>query len=171
MKLRNFIVSFFVFSSAAIAKDEVKNITVKIELNSESSEIKFDTASIEAPFGKTIRLTYRNNAPAGSEILHNVAIVALGKDKELLSSLKLTNYEIDKVDPALILAQTKVLNPGESDTIVFKPAAIGKYMYVCLMPGHGEMLGMKGYLNISNKMIKKNKLNSKNKTQSQEVKK
>ena len=74
----------------------------------------------------------------------------------MLLDLKSHNYELDKVDQTMILAKTKILNPGESDTITFKPSSPGKYMYVCLMPAHGDMLGMKGYLTITKKDIKPN---------------
>jgi uncharacterized cupredoxin-like copper-binding protein len=32
--------------------------------------------------------------------------------------------------------------------VTFKPAAAGDYVYICLMPGHGDMLGMRGVLTI-----------------------
>ena len=49
-------------------------------------------------------------------------------------------------DSADILALTRVLNPGQEDTVNFTPPAPGEYVYICLMSGHGDMLGMRGIL-------------------------
>jgi azurin len=46
---------------------------------------------------------------------------------------------------AMILAQTKLLGPGESETIDFKaPTQPGEYPFLCTFPGHFAM--MKGKL-------------------------
>jgi azurin len=48
-------------------------------------------------------------------------------------------------DQSLILAHTKMLGPGESDTIEFDaPTTPGEYWYVCTFPGHFAL--MKGKL-------------------------
>jgi azurin len=46
---------------------------------------------------------------------------------------------------AKIIAQTKLLGPGESDSIDFKaPSAPGEYPFLCTFPGHFAL--MKGKL-------------------------
>jgi azurin len=45
-----------------------------------------------------------------------------------------------------IIAYTKLLGPGEEDTITFKvPAEAGEYTFICSFPAHA-MAGMKGVL-------------------------
>jgi len=46
----------------------------------------------------------------------------------------------------VIIAHTKLLGPGESDTITFKaPTKKGRYVFLCSFPGHYQ-IGMKGYM-------------------------
>jgi len=49
-------------------------------------------------------------------------------------------------DPA-ILAKTKLLNGGESDTATFTAPAAGTYTFLCTFPGH-FVAGMKGTLTV-----------------------
>lgn len=123
-------------------------VSIDVDLLSEGSEIKFDKQTINVKFGQSIHLTYRNKAPLDSEITHNVAIINLGFEDRLIASLKEHDYDLSKIDQKYFVAKTKILNPGESDTITFKPKKPGVYTYICLMPGHGSMLGMKGYLTV-----------------------
>jgi len=47
-----------------------------------------------------------------------------------------------------VLAHTKLLGPGESDTISFAaPRKPGVYTYICSFPGH-YTIGMKGTLTV-----------------------
>ncbi len=138
------------FSSSVVSAKKNKSdvVVLKISLSTKGTDIAFDQSSIQVPFGKTVQLTYINQADANSEISHNVAIVKLGAEKELDENLKKHDYDLDKIDQSLILAKTKVLEPGQKDTITFKPETKGVYTYICLMPAHGNMLGMKGFLNV-----------------------
>jgi azurin len=46
-----------------------------------------------------------------------------------------------------VIAHTKMLGGGESDTITFKAPAKGVYVYVCSFPGHFAL--MKGVLRVN----------------------
>jgi azurin len=47
-----------------------------------------------------------------------------------------------------VLANTKLLGPGESDTVSFAaPRKAGDYTYICSFPGH-LAIGMKGALSV-----------------------
>ncbi len=148
-------ISTFLFlttlSVSVIAKNITKTsdaIVIKVSLVTRGTEMAFDKTVIDVDFGKKIKLSYKNDAEAGSEITHNVAIVKLGYEQKLIENLKANDYDIEKINPEFLVAKTKVLEPGEEDTIIFKPDKPGVYTYICLMPGHGTMLGMKGILNV-----------------------
>jgi azurin len=50
---------------------------------------------------------------------------------------KETDYiPADAESKALIIAHTKMLGGGESDTITFTAPAAGSYPYLCTFPGH-----------------------------------
>ena len=150
--MRNFLILAILFATFSLSAKEKSSaseiVKLKINLSTKGSDISFDQTAIEAPLGKEIQLTYANQADANSELSHNVAIIKLGSEQKLLDSLKKNGDDLDKIDQSLLLAKTKVLNPGETDTISFRPTAPGSYTYICLMPNHGTMLGMKGTLKI-----------------------
>ena len=140
--------------------DKVKTIKSKksptifnINLMTEGDEFSFDTKAIEAPIGKKIKLKYSNKMNQ-KDVYHNIAIVKLSKEKQLFKNLNDVDYDLKKIDRSIILAMTKELSYDESDTIEFTPNEEGVYVYVCLMQGHGNMMGMRGELKIVNEIKK-----------------
>jgi azurin len=122
-----------------------------VKLSTTGNEVMFDQQRLDLPFARTVRLRYKNDAPADSQITHNVAIIRPERVASVMSILQDHDYDLKFVkDSPDILALTRVLNPGEEDVITFKPPAPGEYVYICLMPGHGDMLGMRGVLAIKN---------------------
>ena len=128
-------------------------VLFNIELMTSGEEFSFDKKLIEAPIGKKIKLKYSNKMDQQG-VYHNIAIVKLSKEKELFKNLKKVNYDLKKVDRSILLAMTKELKYGESDTVEFMPDEVGIYVYVCLLPGHGDMMGMRGELRIVNEIKK-----------------
>ena len=45
----------------------------------------------------------------------------------------------------MVIVASKLLGPGESDTVSFIAPAVGTYDYICTAPDHAE-LGMRGKL-------------------------
>ena len=121
--------------------------TIHVLLSTTGEEIMFDQQRLDLPFVKTIRLRYKNDAPRDSQISHNVAIIRPERVDAVLATLQEHDYDLAYVrSSGDILALTRVLNPGEEDVIDFLPTAPGNYVYICLMPGHGDMMGMRGVL-------------------------
>jgi azurin len=121
--------------------------TIHVKLSTTGQEVMFDQQRLDLPFVKTIRLTYKNDAPLDSQISHNVAIIRPERVAAVIATLQEHDYKLASVSgSADILAITRVLNPGQEDVIDFLPPAPGEYVYICLMPGHGDMLGMRGVL-------------------------
>jgi azurin len=121
--------------------------TIHVKLSTTGQEVMFDQQRLDLPFAKTIRLKYKNDAPLDSQISHNVAIIRPERVAAVMAILQDHDYDLASVrGSADILALTRVLDPGQEDTIDFSPPAPGEYVYICLMPGHGDMLGMRGIL-------------------------
>jgi azurin len=124
--------------------------TIHVKLSTTGNEVMFDQQRIDLPFVKNIRLRYKNDAPLDSQISHNVAIIRPERVDSVMSILQEHDYDLGSVrGSADILALTRVLNPGQQDVVNFSPPAPGEYVYICLMPGHGDMLGMRGLLVIN----------------------
>lgn len=123
--------------------------SVVISLNTTGHDIVFDQKEVEVPFGPRLRLTYKNAAPVGSMINHDVAIIRPGRDGAILATLQANDYRLDSVkDSPDVIGLTKTLQPGESDSIEVLPPTRGDYVYICLMPGHGDVMGMRGVLRV-----------------------
>ena len=126
-----------------------KPTEIIVSLSTKSNDIAFDKTAIQVSFGKPIKLIFRNDASKGTEIQHNIAILRPGTTDSVFKELQAINYDIAaiKKNPS-ILAMTKTLDPGTQDSLEFTPPEPGFYPYVCLMAGHGDMLGMRGILEV-----------------------
>ncbi|OYW74012.1 MAG: hypothetical protein B7Z37_19445 [Verrucomicrobia bacterium 12-59-8] len=113
----------------------VLEITIKPDT---SNPLAYDTKTISAKAGQKIKLTFTNTHPTLPQP-HNIVIGKLGtKDKMMaiaMSGMTLMDkgYIPDSPD---ILAHTKLLQPGSTETIEFTLPTAGEYPYFCTFPGH-----------------------------------
>ena len=78
---------------------------------------------------------------------HNFVALKQGTDLNAFAQKAMTakdNDYIPKSESASVIAHTKLIGGGESDTIEFTIAEKGTYDYICSFPGHFSM--MKGKL-------------------------
>lgn len=126
---------------------------VEINLSTMGNDIAFDQNAIQVPLGKPVSLIFRNKADHDSQIDHNVALIKMGREEEVFKIINDENYDFDeKNDPFknsdLLIGYTKILAPQKMAIINFIPDKPGYYTYICLMPGHGNILKMKGILKV-----------------------
>ncbi len=118
---------------------------VTLEIGSKGEELLFDKDTLSAPAGSKITLTFKNNSTA---LLHNWVLIKPGTNEQVsndgLAAGEAKGYLKDN-DPN-VLAHTKMVKAGESDTITFDAPAKGQYPYICTFPGHHVL--MKGILTI-----------------------
>lgn len=129
-----------------------KGSKIVINLSSKGNDVAFDTGNIQVPHGRKVRLVFKNKAEPDSEILHNIAILKPGTEKEVLAFFEKHDYDYAKVKThPSILAITPNLNPGEEAELLLTKDMLSKpgyYPYICLVPGHADMLGMRGVLHV-----------------------
>jgi azurin len=115
----------------------------KLEISAKGEELLFDKDKLTAPAGSKITLTFKNPSTALS---HNWVLVKPGTEDRVaadgLAAGEAKGYLKDN-DPD-VLVKTKLVKPGESDTITFDAPAKGSYPYICTFPGHYVL--MKGTL-------------------------
>ena len=137
--------------NTAYAKDDV----LEIKLSSKGNDIAFDITSFQVPFGKDLVLKFANSANKDSEIIHNIAILAPGSLEEVLKAFEDSDYDVEKLkNHKSVLAMTPSLEPGQSANLKLEKSKFTKpgfYPYICLIPGHADMLGMKGLMHIKEK--------------------
>lgn len=105
----------------------------------------FNKKEFKVKAGQPVELTFSNTG-AAAPLPHNVMVGKAGSKDALMAAAGVVmtdpagmtkGYKIDT--PALI-AHTKLLNVGESETIKFTPDTPGDYPYLCSFPGHAVMM-------------------------------
>jgi azurin len=118
---------------------------VTLEIGSKGEELLFDKDTLSAPAGSKITLTFKNNSTA---LQHNWVLIKPGTNEQVsndgLAAGEAKGY-LKENDPNVI-AHTKMIKAGESDTITFDAPPKGQYPYICTFPGHHVL--MKGTLTI-----------------------
>src|SRR4051812_39325492 len=80
----------------------------------------FDRTTIEAKPGSTVKVTLKSTATSAA-MQHDFVLVKPGSDPEVASAGMSAGPTKDYLpDNPNILAHTKLLKPGESDTVTFK---------------------------------------------------
>jgi len=133
-------------ASAALAADPVK---VTIEGN---DQMKFDVTEISAAPGQEVEVTLKNVGSMPKVSMgHNFVLLDNEVEPQKFVEASMRHMKTEYIAPDMkkhVLAATKLLGPGESDTVTFKaPSKPGTYTYICSFPGH-LAIGMKGVLTV-----------------------
>ena len=129
----------------AVAADATIDKVVEITGN---DQMKFNLEFFDVEGGQVVSLTLKNvGSMPKMSMGHNLVILEQEADEkafvEAAMNAPVTEYvPVEMSD--VIIAHTKLLGPGESDTITFKaPTKKGRYVFLCSFPGHYQ-IGMKG---------------------------
>ncbi len=140
------------FSVAGCAKaPPIPPKTVTIEAN---DKMKYDVTAIDAQPLQQVVVTLKNvgTTPKFSMGHNFVLLDRTVNEQNVQRFLDAASTEAahDYVPPESkeVLAHTKLLGPGESDTVTFNaPQVPGDYLYLCSFPGHYAQ-GTKGILTV-----------------------
>lgn len=135
------LMAFVGLSSSVIAQ---KAKPVILVLNG-TDAMQFDKKELKVKAGQTIKLTFKHVGKLPKTAMgHNFVLLQQGTDVAAFGSLAAqardTDY-IPKEETSSVLAHTKLLGGGESDTITFvAPKKKGTYPYICSFPGHYALM-------------------------------
>ncbi len=120
---------------------------VSLSLSSKGSTPFYDQERLEARAGSRITLTFKNTAEPGSSRMFNWVLVRPNTQLRVVSDGQSegsseTSY-VKPNDPNVI-AHTRLVAAGESDTITFDAPPPGEYPFLCTFPGYYNT--MKGVL-------------------------
>ena len=123
----------------------------KIEITG-NDQMKFSLDKMEAKPSQKVSVTLKNVGTMPKMSMgHNWVLLAQGTDPAKFveaSQVQMANEYIAPEMKDKFLASTKLLGPGESDTVTFvAPSTPGDYVYLCSFPGHFA-IGMKGVLTV-----------------------
>ena len=131
----------------SIAATTAGSQSVKVIAN---DQMKFNVTRIEASAGSTISITLVNEGKLPKSAMgHNLVVLKKSANAMQFANAAMTAVKTEYIPAAMadqMIAHTKMLGPGESDTITFTvPAETGEYVFLCSFPAH-FMAGMKGIL-------------------------
>lgn len=124
----------------------------KLEVTA-SDLMKFNIEKLDAQANQKIELIFKNVGTMPKQSMgHNFCLLHLKVDPAAFLEAGFAsagNDYVAKENEKDVITRTKILGPGESETLSFTaPSAPGAYEYVCTFPGHFGA-GMHGFLTIT----------------------
>jgi azurin len=114
-------------------------------------KMKYDVTAFDATPGQKISVTLKNVGTTPKFSMgHNFVVLDRNVNVPAFLDAASTNAAHDYVPPDAkgVLAHTKLLGPGESDTVTFNaPFIPGDYPFFCSFPGHYSQ-GTKGVMTV-----------------------
>ncbi len=126
-----------------------KEVTVQAD-----DKMRFDVTAFDAKPGQKVSVTLKNIGTTPKFSMgHNFVMldkgVNTGNVQTWLDKASMeASHDYVPPDDKQVLAHTKLLGPGESDTVTFTaPFVPGDYLYLCSFPGHYSQ-GTKGFMTV-----------------------
>jgi azurin len=115
-------------------------------IGSVGETMAYDKSDLNVKSGADITLNFKNNS---TTLQHNWVLVKPGTENDvglagIKAGLKKGFIPDDAATAPDILAHTKLVEPGQADSVTFKAPAPGDYPYICTNAGHHTV--MKGVL-------------------------
>lgn len=116
-----------------------------------SDRMQFSLTEFSVKSGQPVRIIFENTGKMPKAAMgHNVVVLKQGVDANAYavaaSKVRDTDF-IPKSEADSVIAYTKLLGPGEKDTIEFVAPAPGDYVYLCSFPAHC-FAGMRGVMRV-----------------------
>ncbi len=118
---------------------------MELTLNA-NDQMQYDKKEFKVKAGQKVKLTLNHTGKMDKKAMgHNFVLLQAGIDPAFFAqaAAKATDNDfIPKSEEKNIVAHTKMLGGGESDTIEFEAPESGVYSFMCTFPGHwGVMQG------------------------------
>jgi len=111
------------------------NVSNTVELTA-NDQLKFSQIELHVKANEPVKLTLKNIGTMPKESMgHNFILLKDGTDLAGFAAQAVSAPDHIPANNPSIIAHTKLLGPGESDTIEFTVPA-GTYTYICSFPGH-----------------------------------
>ncbi len=132
---------------AAVNNTTAATAQAELTLGTDGDNLYFDKKELEAKAGQTVKITFKNNSSASSNMSHNWVLVKAGSEQQVATDGMQAGDSKDWVaEGATVLGHTKLAKPGETVSVTMTMPAAGDYTYICTYPGHS--ITMKGTLHV-----------------------
>lgn len=117
-----------------------------------NDQMQFGITEFTVAAGSEVTIVFDNIGRMPKEAMgHNLVVLDKGVDINAFANASMRHANNEYVAPDYedrVIAATKVLGPGESETITFTaPSEPGDYPFVCSFPGHTPA-GMRGIMKV-----------------------
>ncbi|QAA83010.1 azurin [Aequorivita sp. H23M31] len=129
------------------AKDDATDNSVADVTITANDQMKFDKSEIRVKAGQKVRLTLKHVGTMDKSVMgHDWVLLKKGVDMATVGQATAEAQDHDNFPDSVkgdIIAHTKMLGGGESDTIEFDAPAPGTYTFMCTFPGHYALMNGK----------------------------
>lgn len=105
-----------------------------------NDQMQFSVKSIDVTAGSSVVIILQNVGTMAKEAMgHDLTILRPGTDLAAFATKAMAAKDSDYMpasETASVFAHTKLLGPGESDTLKFTAPTAGAYPFLCTFPGH-----------------------------------
>ena len=115
-----------------------------LNITSPGEQLAFSPSRLEATANQQVTVTYMNGSTAQN---HNWVLVKGGDEVAAKVNDATAGSGGEVAVGGDILAATKIISGGASETVTFAAPATSTYMFLCTVPGH-YLVGMEGTLTI-----------------------
>ncbi len=125
--------------------EEVIKTQETVELTIEANDsMRYDLETMSVPVGSRVKLTLKNVGMMPKEAMgHNWTLLEADTDVDAyaMDAIKAVDNDYQPRERyAEVVVYTKVLGPGESETIEFDAPDLGTYKFICTFPGHYKFM-------------------------------
>lgn len=116
-------------------------IAVSLVLNG-SDQMQYDKKELKVEANSVVTLTLNHTGQLAKEAMgHNFVLLKAGTEITDFAMKALEAVATDYIpEGTQVIAHTKMLGGGDSDTITFDAPAKGTYDYICTFPGHYALM-------------------------------
>lgn len=114
---------------------------VELHITTNGDLLEFSTQALSCPAGSRVRLTFANAAKYVS-FDHNWVLIRPGTFDAVVDAALQAGEEhewMPQGHPA-VLAATAMAHKGQTVSVEFDAPPVGKYVYLCTMPGHAASM-------------------------------
>ncbi len=124
--------------SSDASDEDVVEITIE-----GNDQMRFNKDEIKVKAGQTVRITLKHVGEMDKNVMgHNWVLLTEGTEVSAFGQKAVQAKDNDYIpeDTDEVIANTKMLGGGESDTIEFEAPEAGTYNFLCSFPGHYSVM-------------------------------
>ena len=126
-------------TASAPSISEQKSKRARPHISTVGDELRFDRVKLKETALFKVRLTFTNASTVNQ---HNWVLVKTGTKDEVAAAAVEAGAANSWIPPGddRIIAHTGLLDPGETEEIIFTGPLVGTYQFLCTFPGHSATM-------------------------------